>query len=225
MPDAASARRRAARTGADTDIAEGWSPAILSAIARDEIRLALWHRLGSTALADWLDGLPADRLPAGRVLVHPPQAAAALTVLFDDAATPDCALRTRLLADMAGLVHRFSRIARSEWVDIRVDRIDGDACWRFHRDNVDLRLLTTYRGPGTQWVQNRYAARAIARQERYAGPIAGVPRFAVALFRGDEISAGAGIVHRSPPISGSGVTRLLFCLNLPSMTSPPLWRD
>jgi len=32
-------------------------------------------------------------------------------------------------------------------------------------------------------------------------------------------------VHRSPPILGTGKTRLLLCLNTPSETSPLPWDD
>ncbi|MDP6897208.1 MAG: DUF1826 domain-containing protein, partial [Rhodospirillales bacterium] len=34
---------------------------------------------------------------------------------------------------------------------------------------------------------------------------------------------GRGIVHRSPPIIGTGCVRLLLCLNEPTVASPDPW--
>jgi hypothetical protein len=82
-----------------------------------------------------------------------------------------------------------------------------------HRDCVEPRLLTTYRGPGTEWVQPCHADRAVRAQKRYAGPIERLQRHDVAIFKGCCVGEGRGIVHRSPPISKTGLTRLLLCLN------------
>jgi hypothetical protein len=35
----------------------------------------------------------------------------------------------------------------------------------------------------------------------------------VGIMRGDPANQGQGLVHRSPPVSGSGQTRVLFCVD------------
>lgn len=37
--------------------------------------------------------------------------------------------------------------------------------------------------------------------------------FWVGIMRGDPKNHGSGLVHRSPEISGTGVTRVVFCLD------------
>lgn len=212
-------------------VIEGRRADILDHIAGDRVSLAIWHRDPPSDLAAWLDRLPEDRLPHGRVLVHRTQASTALDGLCGSAGTPDRTLRDALIEDMAELIGRFAAMFDSPLVDARIEAIRHDACWKFHRDRVPVRLVTTYRGPGTQWVMPKDAARALEEQRAYAGPVHGLPRFAVALFKGaggDAIEmphAGGdeGIVHRSPPVADTGTTRLLLCLNLPSAASPPVW--
>jgi len=46
-------------------------------------------------------------------------------------------------------------------------------------------------------------------------PLQRLRPFDVALFRGVRDSGKDAVVHRSPPIAGSGRTRLLFCLTDP----------
>lgn len=160
----------------EMEAVEGWTAATLAAARRAQVMLALWHRLGPSSLTDWLDDLPPDLVPDGRVLIRLAQARDALTTMFDASGTPVCAGRQQVIADMAGIVRRFAAVAGTDWIDVRLDRIQDDACWRFHRDSVRLRLLTTYRGPGTQWVPTRHSGWAINRQRGYAGPIAALQR-------------------------------------------------
>ena len=124
-----------------------------------------------------------------------------------------------LIEDIEALVSAFSAVANS-LVDVRLDRISHDACWKVHRDTVETRLLTTYRGPATEWVLPEHAAQALREQKKFKGPIERLRDHDVALFKGSEAGTGRGIVHRSPPIVGTGCTRLLLCLNLPSDVSP-----
>jgi hypothetical protein len=121
--------------------------------------------------------------------------------------------RALLIADIAGLAANFARIAALRRVDLRLEAIDHDSCWRFHRDRVGLRLNATYRGPGTQWPPLELAARASRAQRRYRGALNELPRFAVGLFKGERRADAAAILHRSPPVAGSGITRLFLCLN------------
>ena len=108
-------------------------------------------------------------------------------------------------------------------VDIRLETIRHDACWKFHRDHVPARLLTTYRGPGTEWVHPRDGAAALSEQKSFRGRIERFPEHSVGLFKGSRGGSRAGIVHRSPPVALSGEVRLFLCLNLPSIMSPSSW--
>jgi hypothetical protein len=206
------------------EAAWGDTPDVLNAVACEARALAIWRRPEPPRLSCWLDGLPRRCLPGGRVMTQPRHARAALEALFAACGTPAGFERDEFADDIVRLTARFACLAAADEVDIRLDRITGNACRRFHRDFVRLRLLTTYAGTGTQWVPAPAAAQALTEQSRYQGPLETLPRYAVALFKGSLEQPDCGVVHRSPPIAGTGMVRLLLCLNLPSDASPPSWR-
>ena len=134
-------------------------------------------------------------------------------------------MRNLLLSDVDDLVSAFARITQSDLVDVRLECVSHDACWKFHRDCVEARMLTTYRGPATEWVRPIHAKRALREQKRFKGPVEHLRVHDVAIFKGSCAGEGSGIVHRSPPIAGTGGTRLLLCLNKPSDASPEPWSE
>ena len=197
----------------------------LAAIDRPDVELVIWHRALPSCLQTWLDRLDASCLPDMRVLVRPSDLRRAVEPHLDDCGMPPGDMRDLLLGDVDDLVSAFARITRTDWVDVRLERVSHDACWKFHRDCVEARLLTTYRGPATEWVQPLHAARALSEQKRFKGPVERLRIHDVTVFKGSCAVPGSGIVHRSPPIAGSGSTRLLLCLNKRSTASPEPWRS
>ncbi|GAB5471891.1 MAG: hypothetical protein Kilf2KO_49210 [Rhodospirillales bacterium] len=123
-------------------------------------------------------------------------------------------MRDLLVEDIAALADAFARITRSDLIDLRLEGIAHDACWKFHRDCVEARLLTTYHGSATEWVPPSHSQEALSAQQSFQGPIERLSAHGVGLFKGSYARPGSGIVHRSPPIAGTGETRLLICLNL-----------
>ena len=104
---------------------------------------------------------------------------------------------------------------------LRLKTTESDDCRRFHVDRTRLRLLCTYQGPGTEWLTDAQVDRAAQRSGapnedivRFGHPSCFRP-FWVGVMKGDAYSnnAGRGLVHRSPPIAGSGQARVLFCLD------------
>lgn len=195
----------------------------LSAFTAEGTELVVWQRALPADLRAWLDGVDPSNLPEARFLVRPRDLTAAVDTVLDDCGIPAGAMRALLVADIQDLVTRFAEITRSDFVDVRLERIDHDSCWKFHRDNVEARLLATYRGPATEWIQPPHADQALREQKDYTGPIEALRDNDVALFKGRAAESGSGIVHRSPPIAGTGCTRLLLCLNQRSEISPAPW--
>lgn len=205
-------------------LVRGGHAAVLEQVGEDNIGLAIWERTPPQRLLDGLARLCPAHLPQGRLLVWLPDTAAALSNLLAQTPLGATPLGQALLADMLMLVKIFAAIADTDIVDIRMDRLKHDACWKFHRDQVRLRLLTTYRGPTTQIVPPPHAETALREQRHYTGPLEPLADGAVALFKGAKAGPDQGIVHRSPAIAGTGMVRSLLCLNLPSDTSPRLWQ-
>ncbi|MBM3515634.1 MAG: DUF1826 domain-containing protein, partial [Alphaproteobacteria bacterium] len=162
-------------------------------------------------------------LPDLRILVRPGDFRRAAVPHFDKCGVPQGDIRNLLFSDVDELVSAFARITQSDLVDVRLERVSNDACWKFHRDCVEARLLTTYRGATTEWVQPIHAGQALRQQKQFEGPVERLLIHDVAIFKGSCAGEGSGIVHRSPPIAGTGRTRLLLCLNTPSAVSPEPW--
>jgi hypothetical protein len=104
--------------------------------------------------------------------------------------------------------------------------VDSDACAKFHTDHVGLRLIVTYCGPGSEWVaeegvDRRYLgcelplAEANARIAFDPGAVRRAGPGDILLLKGDAWpgNAGRGAVHRSPPIQGTGIRRLVLKLD------------
>jgi hypothetical protein len=63
------------------------------------------------------------------------------------------------LADDIGFLARlFHEVVEAPTLRVRLEVVTGDACTQFHADNVRHRLVSTYRGPGTEWISPRAVA-------------------------------------------------------------------
>ncbi len=116
-------------------------------------------------------------------------------------AGPMCETMTR---DVASLALIFAGIISSPKLRLRLQPVSANSCRRFHVDRIRARLLCTYRGSGTQFAR-----------EPEGAPMLQMAAGEVAILRGtlwpeDEIPA---VLHRSPPIEGSGEVRLLLVID------------
>lgn len=161
----------------------------------------LLHRHVPEGVRRWLDALRPEDLPAAR-FVAPAERVA-------DELPKECLPWLRM--DIAAIAHAFANRAGCAELEVRLERVADNACSRFHQDHVSMRLLSTYRGPATQWVAPREAEDALREQNGFRGTIHEMPRFSVGIFTGRHHPSG-GVLHRSPPILGTGMTRLLLCL-------------
>ena len=211
----------------NSEIDEGVTTCIrrtdLGLIKELDTELVIWERSLPTGLREWIEQTEIISLPDLRILVRPSELLGALDPLLDECGLKAGNMRNGLVADINDLVIEFSNITRSDYVDVRLECVSHDACWKFHRDSVEIRLLTTYWGPGTEWVRRVQAEQAMQTQKGFKGPIEQLKNGDVAIFKGCGNSLNRGVVHRSPPISDTGLTRLLLCLNQRTVTSPEPW--
>jgi len=111
-----------------------------------------------------------------------------------------------LAADIHDLARRFAALAGRPTVRVRLEAVDGDACRRFHADYTDLRLVTTYAGPGTD-------IRTTTAQD---APVHRIRAGDIALFKGRLFPGEPPVLlHRSPPIEGTGERRIVLVLDTP----------
>ena len=195
----------------------------LALIERLDSNLVIWQRTLSPDLQEWISQVDPETLPDFRILVKPHEVKPALKVLLDSCGLVASEIRHQWVEDISELGKVFSKIICSEDIDLRLSHITSDACWKFHKDFVEMRLITTYLGPSTQWVKPTNEQQAIQEQRDHKGPLEELNTGDVAIFKGRCSDGYEGIMHRSPLISGKGCHRLLLCLNKPSDTSPAAW--
>jgi len=97
--------------------------------------------------------------------LQPAETLARLQAAFDASGTPRGVMQQALLHDINWLVGHFAAIVGCASVRLRLDAITNDACQRWHRDCVPLRLITTYRGPGPEWLLPVQGAAAMAQPD------------------------------------------------------------
>ncbi|MEO9900693.1 DUF1826 domain-containing protein [Nisaea sp.] len=182
-------------------------PEGLSIIQRPDCAAAVWQRLPLAGFQSWIDMLPPSNLPKARVILRVEDVHDAVTQICEACGTPDCPERQMLVDDTAALANLFAGLMDTAYLRLRFDVVTTNSCRKFHIDAVTARLICTYRGTGTHY--GNAAGDAAPRRVFTAGTGAPI------LLRGRlwPESPDAGLQHRSPPIAGTGETRLVLVLD------------
>lgn len=191
-----------------SSVIEGGAAEALNEIRAPGCAAAIWHRRLDEPFRSWLDALPPERLPGLRAEARMEEAARLVHRACREVGLPHCAGRAYLAEDVERLAARFARIMRTRALRIRLDVVDGDGCRKFHQDHVPARLLCAYRGAGPEY--------GLAAPGKTPADIRRMETGWVGLFRGRLWPGGepCGLLHRSPPIAGSGETRLLLVIDV-----------
>ncbi|MDD3327842.1 MAG: DUF1826 domain-containing protein [Zoogloea sp.] len=190
----------------------------LTRIFDPDIQISQWRRPVDTLITRWLEahlgvlgsGFRQTLSPGQTPDLHHWPAGPGREALADD---------LRLLADMLG------ELLDAPAIGLRMEIVRRAMCPRLHVDRVGVRMLCTYRGLGTEWVEDASVDRRFlgaasgGRPDEVSGllrpghRIESVPLFAVALLKGSlwQGNGGRGIVHRSPAV-GEG-PRVLVALD------------
>lgn len=128
--------------------------------------------------------------------------------------------RASLIDDLALLREVVCELQGCSEVGLRLARVGHAMCPGWHVDHVGIRLVCTYQGPGTQWLDDQ----DVDRRDLHSGRmgegafIQAVPGEIVllkgALWQGND---AFGAVHRSPEIGYASLRTLI--------TLDPLWRE
>lgn len=113
------------------------------------------------------------------------------------------------LQDILIITKKFLEISNDSSIGIRLERVMSDNCKIFHTDFLKLRLICTYHGPATEWLENSNVNREylgkgqnnlVVKNENL---IQHMKTNWVGILKGDNYidNAGKGVVHRSPQIS------------------------
>lgn len=126
----------------------------------------------------------------------------------DDAVEALGDVPAELRDDIRDLATRFAALMEVPAVRIRLEAINTNACRKVHADYTDLRLITTYWGPGTDYVPDGL--------EPVDTNLVRLPEGDIALFKGRLFGQGhAPCFHRSPPVGDTGERRLVLVIDTP----------
>ena len=195
-------------------------PLGLTHIFDPEIQLAQWRRPTEPLVVDWLAAHASDLGSGLRQMLTPGQQP-------DLGHLPAGAGRNALTADIALLAEMLCELLDAESIGFRLEVAGKAMCPRLHVDRVGIRLLCTYRGPGTEWVEDASVDRRFLGAASGGQPdetsglllaghrIEAIPPFAVALLKGNlwQGNVGRGILHRSPAAATEQAPRILLAMD------------
>lgn len=191
------------------------SPQILAEILREDINLAVWQRQLPAQLQDFaalVTGLDQPLFDERVIDVdeqHPPL----LENFLPDAV--DIFGYEGFVADVQWLIAAYTCLLGARRIGLRLRVLEGAMCPRFHVDHVPMRLLTTYAGAGSEWLEEGRLDRSTLQHAQ--PPVDNIRRLRsgdVALLKGEKFQGneGYGIIHRSPQ-TPAGERRLLLSLD------------
>ena len=180
----------------------------LSKIFQEEINILIWQRIINDKL------LKAGNYILGKYpelaiseVVKPEEVEKTLMQEIDSSEEVLC-----LSKDISEVVKLFCMLFNVNSVWLRLDAIDKPMCPRFHADYLKCRLVSTYKGPATQWIphnlvnHSKLGSGNEGKSDKESGlflkdeDIMQLNVGDIGLLKGEawEGNQGGGIVHRSP---------------------------
>ena len=199
-------------------------PAVLADVYREDINIAIWQRELSDELLQAVERLvTSNPTLMASMTVSPKSAVSGISDALDS--DQQCIVSKNI----AELVEMFCCLLGVERAGLRLGVLESAMCPKFHVDRVPCRLVTTYLGGGTEWLNHNAVdrsklgtgSRGLPDHESglYETPndIRQLGSGDVALLKGElwEGNEDAGLVHRSPGVA-DGELRLLLTLDVSS---------
>lgn len=194
----------------------------LHRILLPHVNVCVWRR--SISIASWLREVSETLVWDRSVVVAPGQD---LRGIFPELSQQR---EARLWAtDVKRLLDTYRSVTGAEAVQVSLVTVHTNKCRKFHADFKPLRMVCTYAGPGTEWVEDRSVnhdallepvhcfdtanARIVPRASSIEQARSGdVVMLKGALFSDKTVGAA---IHRSPQIEGTGVSRIVVTLDTP----------
>lgn len=193
--------------GATIGVGVADDPASLGSFLQPGCAAAIWRRQTPRHVQTWLDVLDPELLPRGRVILPPNAVSGTVGHLCDISGLPLGSERDWLQKDIVSLADMFGDLMNARFLRLRLDVVTTNACEKFHIDPITARLVCTYRGTGTQY--------GISTDGNDPKRVFTVQTGAPILLRGRlwHEQSPPGLLHRSPPIEGTGETRFVLVLD------------
>ena len=197
-------------------------PNVFTDIYREDTNIVVWQRDVSSELNIAVNHFLKNHSKKTAILAVTPESTS--KVLCDTFGESN--MMTALSDDITLLVDMFCCLFDLECAGLRLTVLDRAMCPRFHVDRIPCRLVTTYQGIATEWLNHNVIDRSKlgagngGKSDEESGlfkSVEDINRLSegdVALLKGEnwDDTQGAGLVHRSPAVT-TGECRLLLTLD------------
>ena len=203
----------------------GTSVGSLIRIFEPGVQIAWFDRAPDPEVTHYLQAI-SGRLGSGRsCVVHADDD-------LPDLGLPDHAGKEALRSEIGWLTRVYTDLLGCPSAALRIEVLERPMCPRFHVDGTGIRLVCTWRGPGTEWLHDGWAdrsrlgpgSRGLADEDSGlllpGAEVENIPTFAVGLLKGSlwQGNAGRGAIHRSPQVLPSEGLRVMLSLDA-------IWED
>jgi len=198
--------------------AESSEPCIFTDIYQKNINIVIWKRELSQTFYQTCEQYirRAGQLLESSLVVTPDNVSSFLCDTLPD----DFKMKAYLIDDIVQVVDMFCCLFDLKKVGLRLVTLNKAMCPRFHVDRVPSRLVTTYLGEATEWLDNQCVDRNKLGKYDYPvidneiGMVQQFDQGDVALLKGEswQNNKGYGLVHRSPNIKPNKA-RLILTLD------------
>lgn len=209
--------------------ASSTDPSVLEEILKPDINLAIHQRQPREDCLPAVTALLHAIIPVKIDVKNPTSADLANQIAGTIAPTTPHTSTRALAGDIIHLASLFAQISGTKHPRVRFERVEDDACALFHADSLNLRLLCTYAGPGTEWLENSNTrrhelglqSRPLAEANRAividSSKIRSIPAWHAAIFAGRSRPGAEdnALIHRSAPVLLTNATRLRLCIDIP----------
>ncbi|MDX2421294.1 MAG: DUF1826 domain-containing protein [Amphritea sp.] len=209
--------------GEEPSYSSGCIPEVLTDIYQQPINIVVLQRTLAEEVSDYycqklVDSKPNFNL---RSVITPEKAGLSLK-----SSLPDMEGQSVFIDDLVLLLEMYACLFELDEVGVRLQVLDRAMCPRFHTDKLGCRLVSTFLGQGTEWLQNSDVDRSklgVGNQGLSddksglylsSACIQQVNAGDVVLLKGEGWydNDGLGAVHRSPAIS-VGEKRLVVTMD------------
>jgi hypothetical protein len=197
-------------------------PSVLTDIYREDTNIIIWQREFSKELQSAVNFFIANNAVKSTMLTVTPQTT--IEELNNTFGSDNTVVS--LYEDITLLVDMFCCLFDLKGAGLRLTVLERPMCPRFHVDRIPCRLVTTYKGTATEWLDHHVIDRTKlgagnkGKSDENSGLIQNIHDINqlnigdVALLKGENWSEeeGVGLVHRSPNVV-QGECRLLITLD------------
>ncbi len=185
----------------------------LTRIFMPETQICVHSPPGSPNLLGALAGLRASGWSGLRAVVR---LAADGVPDIDALPLPPAFAHSALRRELAFLLELYGDLLGCEAIGLRIECPERAMCPRWHVDRTGIRLLCTWCGPGTEWLDDPRIDPLGLPGSAVGAPATGQARpFDILLLKGSawQGNAAGGAIHRSPQVAPDSGPRILVALD------------